>query len=126
MATLGVTAFSLGLAFWPPAQTRAQGQDPGTPPATKRAAGAGGAVGVVRQVGDLSTRYRLLERAAASAADAQPYQLATVDVLKVIAEKAQGTPDRTERTVQVIYTERPAVINASHTASAESGSIHSS
>ena len=76
-------------------------QETQTPTAGGDSAGAG-----VRQVGDLTTRYRFVERSPGGGKT--PYQVATRDVLKVVVEKPQGAPDRSERTVQVIYTERPA------------------
>lgn len=71
-----------------------------------------------RQVGDLITRFRFIEKYAPSVDAAKPrdvtqYRVASRDVLKMMREKPQGTPDRQESTVQVIYVERPAVLSAS-------------
>ncbi|MGE3821358.1 MAG: hypothetical protein AB7I30_18260 [Isosphaeraceae bacterium] len=92
----------LGLGIFAEARARAQ-----TPPAGE----------APRQVGDLSTRFRFIERYAVDPARAKPqdvtqYRVASRDVIKAVAEKPQGAPDRTERTVQIIYTERPTVVNS--------------
>ncbi len=70
------------------------------------------------QVGDLSTRFRLIERYTttpekADPADVSQYRVALRDVMKLVTENPQGAPDRFETTVQVIFTERPAVVNTS-------------
>ena len=66
------------------------------------------------------TRYRLIERysaetdpGAVKARELSQYRVACRDVLRVVTEKPQGTPDRREMIVQVIYSERPAAVNAS-------------
>lgn len=91
---------------------RAQ-QRPGAPPAAKEAQPP---ADLPRQVGDLTTRYRFIERyapdpARAGARDLLQYRVASKDVLKRMTEKPQGSPDRAESTVQVIYTERPAQVS---------------
>jgi hypothetical protein len=82
--------------------------------------GAAAAGSERRQGFDLSTRFRFIERYGAGAGPGRPqdreigqYRVATRDVLKVVTEKPQGAPDRSERTVQVIYTERPAAVSTS-------------
>lgn len=70
-----------------------------------------------RQVGDLSTRFRFIERYAAEPErarlhDLTQYKVASRDVIKAVAEKAEGAPNRTERSIQIIYTERPAMVNS--------------
>lgn len=68
------------------------------------------------QVSDLTTRYKFIERYAPDADKAQPgeigqYRVALRDVLKVMDEKPQATPGRSETTVQIIYGERPTALN---------------
>ena len=70
------------------------------------------------QVGDLTTRYKLVERYTATpekalAGEIGQYRVAIRDVLKVISEKAQGTPDRQETSVQIIFAERPVAVSSS-------------
>jgi hypothetical protein len=64
--------------------------------------------------------YRFIERyvTEADAAKAKPtdigqYRVAARDVIRVVTEKPQGTPDRAETTVQVIFSERPTQVNTS-------------
>lgn len=69
------------------------------------------------QVGDLTSRYKLVERYTttpekAEAGDVGQYRVAIRDVLKVISEKSQGTPERKETSVQTIFTERPVLVNS--------------
>jgi hypothetical protein len=68
-------------------------------------------------VADLTTRYRFVEHYATDPARAQPgeigqYRVASRDVIRIVTDKPQGAPDRSERVVQVIYTERPAVVSS--------------
>jgi hypothetical protein len=68
-----------------------------------------------QQVGDLTTRYRFIERYTTAPEPGKPrdlnqYRVAVREVIRVADETAQGTPDRKETTIQVIYTERPAVV----------------
>ena len=82
-----------------------------TAPASAPAAEPG-----AKQVSDLSTRYKFLERYQAAgdgkaAAPQHPgeigqYRVASRDVIRVVTDKPQGAPDRQESSVQVIYTER--------------------
>ena len=70
--------------------------------------------------GAVETLYRFSERYAtpADAAKAKPtdlgqYRVAARGVASFVMEKAQGSPNRVETVVQVIYSERPAQVNAS-------------
>jgi hypothetical protein len=97
--------------------TRAQAQ---TPPvrAARDQPGSSVVPPAPKQVGDLTTRFRLIERYAGDAAKPQAgeigqYRVASRDVIRMVVEKPQGAPDRSERTVQIIYTERPALVNSS-------------
>lgn len=75
-----------------------------------------------RPVSDLdpSKRFRFIERyvrerdpARAASGEVSTYKVASRDVIRVVNERSQGAPSRTERTVQVIYTERPAIVTSS-------------
>jgi len=87
-----------------------------SPPLPATAPGPGQPRPEPRQVGDLATKYRFVERyAAPGAGAAKPgeigqYRVASRDVIRVVTDKPQGAPDRAETTIQVIYTERPAVM----------------
>ncbi|GAC1474752.1 MAG: hypothetical protein NVSMB9_25740 [Isosphaeraceae bacterium] len=112
------TAFAvLGLALSaPPPEARAQTPDPDSPPSSRPT--TKGTSAAPREVGDLTTRYRFIERYATDEKKARPgdvlqYRVGVREMLKVVSEKSQGTPDRTETTVQVIYTERPASLSTS-------------
>ena len=67
---------------------------------------------------DLTTRFRFIERYGVDPKKPLPgeitsYEVGSRDVIKVSVDKPQGTPDRKETTVQIVYTERPAVVNTS-------------
>ena len=109
-AVLAVTVAAPGVTARTPAQVPAASPLPGA--AEKPAAS--------RLTGDLSTRYHFIDQyakdadsAKAAAGEIPAYQVANRDVMKVMTERPQGTPVREERTVQIIYTERPTKWNSS-------------
>ncbi len=119
--TLAVCALALaGLASLPAREALAQAAAKAAAPTAKAAAPAAKAeVPADRQVSDLITRYRFIERYTVGGAAPAPgaesigqYRVAAKDVLRVVSEKAQGAPDRKEKTVQVIYTEKPAAVSS--------------
>jgi hypothetical protein len=70
--------------------------------------------------GAVETLYRFSERyttptdaGKAKPTDLGQYRVAARGVASFVTEKAQGTPTRAETVVQVIYSERPAQVNAS-------------
>jgi hypothetical protein len=73
----------------------------------------------VEQPGDaqaLSMRYRFVERYSAQEDAARPevltqYRVGSRDTVTAVREKPQGAPDRAEKSVQVIYTERVAKVS---------------
>jgi hypothetical protein len=107
-----------------PTQTREPASSPGTlppvaPPAnpTQPGAAAEEGAGKIPQVADLTTRYRFIEHYTTDPSKAQPgevgqYRVASRDVIRIVTDKPPGAPDRSERVVQVIYTERPAVVSS--------------
>jgi hypothetical protein len=61
----------------------------------------------------LSARYRFLERYAVEADPKRPealsqYRVGSRDTLRVVRDRPQGTPERDESSIQMIYTERVA------------------
>ncbi|WP_165069490.1 hypothetical protein [Paludisphaera rhizosphaerae] len=67
----------------------------------------------------LSLRYRFVERYAETADPAHPnwltqYQVGVREKLKETREKAQGAPDKSETTLQTIYTERALKTTPNH------------
>lgn len=83
----------------------------------KAAPGPGGAQEeAADEVEALSVRYRFVERYSLAPDPAHPelvnqYRVGTRDTLKVMQDKLQGTPDRSERTLLTFYTERVAQVN---------------
>jgi hypothetical protein len=103
------------------AQTTERAPAPETPAPVQAAAPPGGgtaaAGGPAHVTPDLSTRYRFIEPypkgldpTKAAPGEITAYQVASRDVIKVVSDKPQGAPAHTERTVQIIYTERPLVV----------------
>jgi hypothetical protein len=68
------------------------------------------------QVGDVTNRYKLIERYTPEPTKDQPevigqFRVALRDVARIVEEKPQGAPDRKESSVQLIFSERPAALN---------------
>lgn len=99
--------------------THAQVAPPAQPPATRTP--AAGAPAATEPEPELDpTNYRLVERystevdpKAVKPGEFSQYRVGCRDVIRVMTEKPQGTPDRIERSIQVIYSERPVAVNAS-------------
>src|SRR5207245_1350424 len=93
----GVVAAVAGTA-WP---AGGQAQGPAAPKAAERL-----------PVADLATRFHFVERYG-SEEKTKPeligqYRVAVRETIRDSTERPQGAPERTEHTLQVIYSERPA------------------
>src|SRR4051812_46287530 len=93
-----------------PTSGQVAGQAPAPAPgATKEGAPAA--------VAGLSTKFRFTERYERGGDRTRPdaldqYRVASRDVLRAVTEKAQGAPERQERTRQSIYAERPVQVSS--------------
>lgn len=94
----------------------------GQQPAPASASGSGTAAppsGDSHSVTDLVTKFRFVEHYEKTDAKAPPgsigqYRVVTRDTIKVVTEKKQGTPERTEATQETEYRERPAELTGSN------------
>jgi hypothetical protein len=89
-----------------------------TPPKTKAETKTKAESSPLRQVGDLSTRFRFIERYTPAEPLAHPtdiglYRAGARATHRTVTERPQGAPDRRESTTQIIYTERPSVVDSS-------------
>ena len=113
-----MTALGLALVIVPASKGQVAGAT--QPPATANPDAASGELGTAGTAESDQTRYRFVERYTVEAdpkaikpGELSQYRVACRDVLRIVTEKPQGTPDRKEMTVQVIYSERPAEVNTS-------------
>lgn len=113
-----MTSLALAMVIVP--ASKGQVAAPTQPPATTNPVAAPGELGTSGTAEPDQTRYRFVERytvesdpKAIKPGELSQYRVACRDVLRIVTEKPQGTPDRKEMTVQVIYSERPAAVNAS-------------
>lgn len=102
----------------PPSSSPGPSPTPTPAPAPARPPGENPLAPAPAQVGDLTTRFKFVERYTldpeqAQRGDLNQYRVALRDVIRLASEKAQGAPDRKETTVQIIYAERPAVVTVS-------------
>jgi len=118
LSLLAALAVALPLAATPrpaPAQPPSGGDAAKAVPAATASLGEPATGGLAV---NLATRFRFIEPYARDPAkpapgEVGPYRVASREVIRIMAEKPQGTPERKETTVQVIYTERPAAVSSS-------------
>jgi hypothetical protein len=87
------------------------------PPRSKAESKTKAEASTLRQVGDLTTRFRFIERYTSAEPGARPtdiglYRAGARATHRVVTERPQGAPDRRESTTQIIYTERPSIVDS--------------